>query len=115
MSGAQIASEVAAALREAGEPVSVTPSQIGGTPWEAPTPAPSPITVFARVDVFRVNEIDGARVLSGDKKILIEVFVPAPKPGDAITVRGVGHRIEGVREENFQGTPVMYECQCRIT
>ena len=113
MSGAQIASEVAAALREAGEPVTITPSQTGGSPWDELPPAASSVTVFARVDVFRANEIDGARVLSGDKKILTEVFIPAPKPGDAISVRGITHRIEVVREENFQGTPVMYECQAR--
>ena len=103
MSGAQIIKEVAAALREAGTaagngPVIATlaPKLTGGNPWDAPGTTPATVEVVVILDTFRRNEIDGARILSGDKKVMIEADVIAPKVGDGLTISGQAHRIEAV-------------------
>jgi hypothetical protein len=122
MSGAQIASEVAAALREAGTATGngplvavLQPALTGGTPWDAPGATPAPVNVVVVVDRYTSREIDGARILSGDKRVLMEAGVAVPKPGDGLTISGVAHRIENVDPLSPAGVSVMYECQARET
>jgi len=120
MSGAQIAAEVAAALREAGAATGngplvavLQPAMTGGNPWDAPGTTPDPVNVVVIVDRYASREIDGARILSGDKRVLMEAGVAVPKPGDGLTVSGVAHRIESVDPLSPAGVAVMYECQAR--
>ena len=122
MSGAQIASEVAAALREAGTATGngplvavLTPALTGGNPWDAPGATPDPVNVVVIVDRYASREIDGARILSGDKRVLMEAGVAVPKPGDGLKISGVDHRIEAVGPLSPAGFAVMYECQARET
>lgn len=120
MSGAEILAEVQAALREAGTDTGngplvavLTPALIGGAPWDSPSPASDPVDLVVIVDEFRQNEIDGARIQSGDKKLLAEAGVVVPKTGDAISVSGVAHRVENVWPLSPAGVSVMYTIQAR--
>ena len=120
MSGAEIIAEVQAALSEAGTDTGngalvaiLTPASTGGNPWDSPSPASDPVDLVVIVDAFRQNEIDGARIQSGDKKLLAEAGVVVPKTGDAISVSGVAHRVENVWPLSPAGVAVMYTIQAR--
>ena len=120
MSGAQIALEVAAALREVGAEVgagplvvTLAPALIGGNPWDAPGTPPAPVELVAVMSEFRNSEIDGARIRSGDKKLMIEAGVAVPKTGDGLTISGVAHRVENVWPLAPSGVDVMYTVQAR--
>jgi hypothetical protein len=119
MSGAQIAAEVAAALREAGVATgngplvaALAPVAIGGTP-ASPGPTPDPVDVVVVVEEFRATEIDGARIRSGDKKVMMEAQGPVPKTGDGLTISGVAHRVEMVWPLSPAGVDLMYTVQAR--
>jgi len=120
MSGAQIASEVAAALREAGTdtgdgPLIATlqPAQTGGNPWDVPGATPDPVEIVVIQDQFRRDEIDEARIRSGDKKLLAEANGTVPQVGDGLTIGGVAHRLEGVWPLAPAGIAVMFTLQAR--
>lgn len=111
--GLEIAAEVTAAIRSVGFQVTLAPAQIGGNPWNTPSAAPSAVSVFVVEEQFRNSEIDGARIRSGDKKLLMEAEVIEPKTGDGLTIQGVAHRVESVMPEAPSGVPVMYTVQAR--
>lgn len=120
MSGAAILAEVAAALREAGTDTGngplvaqITPAVLAGNPWDVPGTPPAHVDVVVILDQFRRTEIDGARILSGDKKVLCEAGVIVPKAGDGITINSSVHRIEQVWPLAPAGVAVMYTLQAR--
>jgi hypothetical protein len=120
MSGAAILAEVAAALREAGRDTgngaltaTITPVALAGNPWDVPGTPAAPVAVVVILDEFKRTEIDGARILSGDKKVLCEAGVIVPKVGDGITISGHAHRIEQVWPLAPAGVAVMYTLQAR--
>lgn len=120
MSGSEIIAEVQAALRDAGVSVGngpleavLQPTLTGGNPWDVDGATPDPVDVVVVVDMFRRDEIDGARILSGDKKLLMEAGVAAPKVGDLITVSGQAHRVEMVWPLSPAGVDLMYTVQAR--
>ena len=120
MSGQQIANEVLAALREAGQETGsgpliamLTPAVEGGNPWDAAGPPPDPAQVTIVIDEFRVNEIDGTLIRAGDKKVLIDATGPAPNTGDTLAISGEDHRIEMVWPLSPAGVAVMYTVAAR--
>ena len=120
MSGAEIASEVSAALREVGADTGngplvavLSPSLIGGNPWDTPGATPATVNVVVVVSAFKRHEIDGARILSGDKKVMMEVTAVIPKAGDGLSISGKAHRIEQVWPLSPAGVAVMYTVQAR--
>ena len=122
MTAASIIADVKAALREAGADTgngplvaSLQPLVIGGNPWDAPVTPPAAVEVVVILDMFKRHEIDGARILSGDVKLLMEAGEVIPKPGDGITVSSASYRIEAVMPLSPGGVALMYECQIRKT
>lgn len=122
MSGAEIALEVAAALAEAGADVgngplvaSLQPIATGGNPWDTPGDSADPVEVVIIIDQFKRHEIDGQRILSGDKKLLIEAGQIVPAVGDLITVSGQEHKVENVWPLSPGGVDLMYTVQARET
>ena len=120
MTGTTIIAEVQAALREAGAETGngplvaqLTVTPIGGTPWGLPDTPAAPVDVVVILDTFKRHEIDGARILSGDKKIMLEPGVIVPKVGDMLTVSGKAHRIEQVWPLAPAGVDLMYTVQAR--
>lgn len=120
MSGAQIASEVLAALREAGTATGngplvaqLTPAATTGNPWDTPGPGAAPQDVTIIVDQFRANEIDGTMIRAGDKKVMMDATGPEPKTGDSLTIESVAHRVEMVWPLSPAGVPVMFTVAAR--
>jgi hypothetical protein len=120
VSGAAILAEVAAALREAGRDTgngtltaTIAPAVLAGNPWDVPSAPPASVEVAVILDQFRRTEIDGARILSGDKKVLCEAGQIVPKVGDSITINGQAHRIEQVWPLAPGGVDLMYTLQAR--
>ena len=120
MTAASIIADVKAALREAGADTgngplvaSLQPLVIGGNPWDAPVTPPAAVEVVVILDMFKRHEIDGARILSGDKKILVEPGEVVPKVGDGLTISGQAHRIEMVWPLAPAGEDLLYTVQAR--
>jgi hypothetical protein len=120
MSGAQIANDVKAALREAGVAtgngplvVTITPTRTETNPWDNFNTPPASVNVVAVVEEYRNIEIDGARIRSGDKKLLLEPGEIIPKTGDTVSIEGVAHRIEGVMPLAPAGVDLLYTVQAR--
>ena len=122
MSGASIIADVAAGLRDAGSDVGngpliavLQPILTGGNPWDTPGATPDTVDVVVVLHMFKRHEIDRARILSGDKKLLMEAGQVVPKVGDGITVSGQAHRIEAVWPLSPGGVDLMYTVQARET
>lgn len=120
MSGAQIIADVQAALREAGAATgngalvaSLQPAPTGGNPWSLPDVTIPAVDVVVIVEMFKRHEIDGARILSGDKKVMIEAGQVVPKVGDGLTIEGRAHRLEQVWPLAPAGVDLMYTVQAR--
>ena len=120
MTASSIIADVQAALREAGAETgngplvaSLQPAVIGSTPWATPGTPPAPVDVVVIVDTFKRHEIDGSRILSGDKKIMVEPGVIAPRVGDILTVSGKAHRLEQVWPLAPAGEALLYTVQAR--
>lgn len=120
MTAATIIADVQAALREAGAATGngplvaqLTVTPIGGTPWGLPDTPAAPVAVVVVVDTFKRHEIDGARILSGDKKVMMEPGVLVPKVGDILTVSGKAHRLEQVWPLAPAGEALLYTVQAR--
>ncbi len=65
------------------------------------------------IDDYQEREIDGTRVETGDKKILIigNTILPlVPKPGDDVTIEGATYRVVRVGRDPAAAT---YTCQVR--
>lgn len=110
---AQVQSEVAAGLREAGEQVQYRAAIVGGNPSDAPVTPPDAVELWARVESYTSRELANTSIRGSDKKVMLEAGQVVPKAGDTLTIRGSRHKIERVGETNLAGVPVMYECQCR--
>lgn len=73
-------------------------------PTAAPTPTETSHTCEGIVDMYKDFFIDGERVRTEDRKILIiaESITPAvdPKPGDDVTIEGTTYAVVGTPERD---------------
>ena len=120
MTAASIIADVKAALREAGAATgngplvaSLQPTLTGSTPWATPGTLSAAVEVVAIVDMFNRHEIDGARILSGDKKVMLEPGEVVPKVGDLLSIEGRSHRLEQVWPLSPAGEDLLYVVQAR--
>ena len=123
MSGAGIAAEVAAALREAsaetgdGTPLTATLRRTTGspaTPWAAGSGAVTDYTVAALVGFYRAALIDGENIRMGDRKVMMEAGVAVPTTADRIIIGGSDYAIISVQPASPGGTDLYYTLQCRM-
>ena len=63
---------------------------------------------------YKMSEIDGQRVLMGDKKLIMEAMDTAPAVGDVVAVNATDYRVMAVMPKNPAGTVITYELQVRI-
>lgn len=77
------------------------------------TPTSYAVTVV--VQDFANREIDGTRILTGDKKVTMAKGSLAIEPAtsDTLVIGGVDHAIVEVRPLNPGGTVIFYEVQAR--
>ena len=77
------------------------------------TPTSYAVTVV--VQDFANREIDGTRILTGDKKVMVAKGSLAIEPAtsDTLVIGGVDHAIVEVRPLNPGGSVILYEVQAR--
>lgn len=79
------------------------------------TPTNTTTTFTGKGAVFDYNqsEVDGAVILSGDQRLILEAVTTAPIIGDAATVNSIKYRVMNVNTVNPGGTVVIYQLQLR--
>lgn len=122
MSGAQIAQEVSAALREAGAEVGtgsaniatlIRPATQPENPWDPPAGPPTEIELAVIVGSFDKRLIDGENIRATDLKVLAESTGTVPVTSDRIIISSVEYAILGVKPTSPGGVDILYELQCR--
>ena len=63
---------------------------------------------------YRTMEIDGTRIISGDKKLIMNAMTTAPAEGDIVAVNSTDYRVMSVMAKNPAGTIITYELQVRV-
>ena len=122
MSGADIANEVDAALREVARDVGdgeflVTlqvPSSAPANPWSTPAGAPTETELPALVSDFPQSMIDGTLIQMGDRRVMVSARGPKPTTADKLVIGSVTYRIISVRETGPSGVPLYYMVQARV-
>jgi hypothetical protein len=122
MSGASIALEVEAALREVAvdtgdgtfEVALKAPGTSNTNPWEGSGFIPGASTnVPAMVSRFARNLIDGTLIRATDKRVMIAGTAPRPDTNWTVTIGGVSHAIVNVIDLAPSGVVLYYELQAR--
>ena len=121
MSGASIAAEVDAALREVARDVGsgtytvtlVEPAPQAPNPWTPASGTAMQYTVPAMVSRYPNNMIDGTLIQATDKRVMLSAVGPTPEVDWAVIIDGVSHAIMMIRPLQPSGVPIYYECQCR--
>ena len=88
--------------------------QIGGTDWNPTLADQSRDCTIAVLD-YENREIDGTRIQTGDKKVLVSAVGLSPEPTtvDRIAISGEEHSVMSVKPLSPAGTVVLYEVQAR--
>jgi hypothetical protein len=121
MSGAQIAREVAAALREVardvGEGVYLAKlTQVTGAavnPWDSPSGTTVETELAVMVSDYAQSLIDGTLIRQGDKRVMVEATGPEPTQADKLEIDGAVYQIVNVMPLKPSGVALYYECQAR--
>lgn len=120
MSGAQIAADVGAALREVagdvgGGPfaVTLTRNPIGGTPWVPPFGESTTFALAALVQDYPRSMIDGTLIEQQDRRVMVEAAGVVPQTSDILTIQGVMHRVISIKEIAPSGVALFFEVQAR--
>lgn len=119
MSGAAIAAEISAALREAaiesgdGELIA-TLTKVGTqvNPWDAPATLTTH-AVAVVVTEYDLWHVDGVLIQVQDRRVLVEAVGVVPEPADTLTIGGVVYNVVRCMPLAPGGVAVMYEVQCR--
>lgn len=82
----------------------VTGVTTGGTP--------TPYAAKGALFDFSTDRVDGASILSTDKRFLMQVGAK-PEISDVITINTIAYQTINIIETNPAGTPVVYEVQLR--
>lgn len=121
MSGASIAAEVAAALQEVATEVGdgeflVTLTQDSGepaNPWDTDTSTETETELFALVQSYSANLIDGTLIRAGDKKVMLPATDPKPTTADTLTILGKEYAIISVGTLMPSGVALFHTVQAR--
>ena len=87
---------------------------IGGPDYD-PTFAKQSRDCTVAVLEYENREIDGSRIQTGDKKVLVSAvgLSPEPSTADRIDIGGEEHAVVSVKPLSPAGTAVFYEVQAR--
>ena len=121
MSGASIAAEVTAAIREASAATGagplngtlVRPAAQPANPWDTPAGAPLSIPVSCLVEMYDARQIDGTLIRVEDRRVMVAAEGTEPTVADRLVVGGVSYAIVSVKPEAPGGVALYYVCQCR--
>ncbi|MCA2013515.1 hypothetical protein LCM17_18640 [Cereibacter sphaeroides] len=121
MTGADIAAEIAAALREAGAEVgdgapliaTLTKTPRPENPGDPDPGPPVGYAVAVMVSDYDLQHVDGTQIQAHDRQVLMEAAEVAPLPGDKLTVNGTAYNVIRAMPLEPGGVALMYEVQCR--
>lgn len=102
-------------IAEFGQSATLRRPVSGGTAYNPTEGAPDDHVATIVVLEYDQREIDGARVLATDKKVLLAKGSLSVEPvaSDKLVIGGAEHAIVDVRPLSPGGTVVMYELQVR--
>ncbi len=119
MSGAEIAAEISAALREAatetgdGELIAtLTKKGTQDSPWDDPA-TPTTHSVAVVVTEYDLRHVDGVLIQAQDRRVLVEAAGVVPKPSDTLTIGGVVYNVIRSMPLDPGGVALMFEVQAR--
>jgi len=121
MSGADIAREIADAIRSVGTEVGegefdvvlVRPPALPVNPWDAPGGEPEQFTIPAIVGSFKRGLVDGTLIRATDKRVMLASEGIEPTTADKVVIGGITHAIVSVMPLAPSGVDLMYEVQAR--
>jgi hypothetical protein len=121
MSGADIAAEVAAALREVGQETGagdfiatlIRPAAQPVNPWGDPEGDPTSHPVAVMVENYAQNLIDGTLIRAEDRRVMMEAAGITPTTADRLLIGGQEYAILAVHPEAPGGVALYFVCQCR--
>jgi hypothetical protein len=88
---------------------------LSGTAYNPTVGTATDYDVTAAVFDFKAREVDGARIRTGDKRVLLakESLAIAPTTADKMVIGGVEHAIINVKTTSPAGTVILWEVQAR--
>lgn len=91
------------------------PGTASGPAYNPTIGSPSNVSVTVVVLDYANREIDGARILAGDKKVMLAraALTTDPTTADQLVIGGVAHAIVAVSPFSPGGTTVYFEIQAR--
>lgn len=122
MSGASIAAEVSAALREVARDVGsgtfavtlVRPTESPSTPWDTGNYGePDEYELAAMVQDYPRALIDGTLIMQDDRRVMVEASGTVPLTTDRLVIGSDTYTIISVREIAPSGVALYYEVQAR--
>jgi hypothetical protein len=121
MSGASIAAEVAAAIREVGRDTGagalvatlIRPAVQPVNPWDTPAGAPSMIPVAVMVERFAQALVDGTLIRAEDRKVMMEATGTTPTTADRLKIGTDEYAILSVMPEAPGGVALYFSLHCR--
>jgi len=121
MSGADIAAEVAAALREVGRETGagefiatlIRPASQPVNPWDTPAGPPTEHPVAVMVEQYAQNLIDGTHIRAEDRRVMMEAAGITPTTADRLQIGGDEYAILSAMPEAPGGVALYFVCQCR--
>lgn len=121
MSGADIAAEVAAALREVGRETGagefiamlIRPATQPANPWDPPAGEPTEHPVAVMVEQYAQNLIDGTLIRAEDRHVMMEAAGITPTTADRLQIGADEYSILAVMPEAPGGVALYFTCQCR--
>lgn len=104
-------------LAEKGQEVTITTRTSGSYSTSTGTAAQTTATTTANAAVFDypLKDVDGTRILRGDKRVLLsaEGLTVVPDTTDRVTIGGVVHHVIDVQVVAPAGDAVLYKLQVR--
>ncbi|MEM1189940.1 MAG: hypothetical protein AAGI72_15515 [Pseudomonadota bacterium] len=103
-------------LAEFGRPLTFTRSARGAFDPATGTVAStaSTYTLNGVVTKFKNSEIDGERILSKDRRVLVDGRGQEPAVGDTVQIEGKSARVQDYMPLSPAGVAVMYAVQARL-
>lgn len=111
----ELESDIAELLGELGAPLIITSTTAGSfdpVTGQESGKAEVEQTGFGVVVDYKTDQIDGANILQGDKRVFIEASV-LPEISDTVTISTKKYSIVGVREVSPSGINLLYELHVR--
>lgn len=76
-------------------------------------PTPETFTPNGGIKEYDDALVDGTRIISGDKRVVIDAATYTPEPSDKVVIDSEEWPIVRIKKVDFVGVPIIYEIQAR--